>query len=79
MTNGGPAFPNQGIREDSPFAWMSGMSLRDWFAGQALSGLVVAPDTYGENEKLARVAYMMADEMLKVRNSKEIASETGST
>lgn len=35
MKDGGPAFPNAGLKSESSLAWMNGMSLRDWFAGQA--------------------------------------------
>lgn len=63
-----------------------GMSLRDWFAGQALVGIVVSSgnDTFeireGETsrEALARVwaprvecAYIIADAMLSARNGEE--------
>lgn len=53
-----------------------GMSLRDWFAGQALSGLcanekVLAADG-GFTETNFKVCYQMADAMLEAR-SKEVA------
>ena len=41
-TDLGPAFPSmrpQGPGETSP-TWMPGMTLRDWFAGQAMAGLL---------------------------------------
>ena len=43
------------------------MELRDFFAGCALTGLVGAEDPEGHEEQLAKVAYDMADEMLKRR------------
>lgn len=48
-------------------------SLRDWFAGQALTGLVFHND-YGmrSDEDIAAGAYRYADAMLKARN-KEVA------
>lgn len=43
----------------------TGMSLRDWFAGQAISG---AATHEASNNKLAAWAYDLADEMMKERN-----------
>ncbi len=49
-----------------------GMSLRDWFAGQALNGYLAswetnnAPDFY-ETDHVAKTAYTYADAMLKAR------------
>lgn len=40
-----------------------GMTLRDWFAGQALAGLCVAP-----TNDLSEVAYRLADEMMTERS-----------
>ncbi len=44
--DGGPAFPGeQGHTPDGKWnqTWEPGMSLRDWFAGQALKGLLSNP------------------------------------
>ncbi len=43
-----------------------GMTLRDWFAGQALAGLqfMETSQTYGKD---AEQCYLMADAMLKAR------------
>lgn len=64
-TDGGPAFP---------FTWagQEGMSLRDWFAGQALPGLIglmaVATKIPDDVEQVtAKAAYALADAMLKER------------
>lgn len=49
-----------------------GMSLRDWFAGQALASMTVAPD-YSKgpcNAEMARRAYCIADAMLAARKEK---------
>lgn len=62
--NGGPAFPLK--RDDI----CNGMSLRDWFAGQALSGLLSqANGTAMTSEKRlgAAWAYKMADAMIAER------------
>ena len=49
-----------------------GMSLRDWFAGQVISGSIciriAAEDVPSIAEKFANAAYVIADEMLKRRS-----------
>jgi len=49
------------------------MALRDWFAGQALVGLIPAPKQAGvpalNVEGMARAAYEYADAMLKRRQA----------
>lgn len=47
-----------------------GMSLRDWFAGRAMGGLVAYPGRVGEvnePEHFARWSYAIADAMLAAR------------
>ena len=71
--DGGPAFPTdedtydyQGRRD----AARLGMTLRDWFAGQALTGVLASlPDTgHAVNcDSLAAFSYSMADAMLEAR------------
>lgn len=63
-TNGGPAFPT--TQADVERGW-DGMSLRDWFAGQALAGLVANDSARGDNAQFAIVAYALADAMLAER------------
>ena len=64
---GGPAFP---FEQYSPAC--TGMSLRDWFAGQALAGimanskLMIVLDE--KKQDPASCAYQMADFMLNERN-----------
>jgi hypothetical protein len=69
-----PAFPSTRITGQANIA---GMSLRDWFAGQALAGILAGnhPITRGEapTEDCAAAAYTMADAMLAERK-KEYAS-----
>lgn len=43
-----------------------GMSLRDWFAGQALAGMMADPNV-GADVATGNTAYMMADAMLEAR------------
>jgi hypothetical protein len=64
--DGGPAFPVQALASPgSEVAW--GMSLRDWFAGQALVGMLACPDVSGDRESIAKSAYTYADTMLRAR------------
>ena len=62
--NGGPAFPQdlQGRRGDDPS--LQGMSLRDWFAGQAIVGLAMDKNPA---DMIAEWAYAVADAMLEAR------------
>ena len=60
--DGGPAFPNGETETHSEWC---GMTLRDWFAGMAMQGILSA-DTK-ENlsvDVVARIAYDQADAML---------------
>jgi hypothetical protein len=63
--DGGPAFPAEhGLSK-------SGMSLRDWFAGQALVGLAreISDDiTVHRRNGIASDAYELADAMLAERS-----------
>ena len=46
------------------------MSLRDWFAGQALNGLLADDDLSEENtlwQEYASMSYEMADAMMEAR------------
>ena len=49
---------------------MKGMSLRDWFAGQVLVGLLANPSLreFTDNE-LAIIAYKQANEMMEARKT----------
>ena len=50
---------------------MSDMQLRDWFAGQALVGLIPAPKQPGvaalDKPGMAKAAYAYADQMMLAR------------
>ncbi len=58
---GGPAFPTTGYAD--------GMTLRDWFAGQALAWLLDTTPTGagGFPDSLVRRAYQIADAMIQNR------------
>lgn len=80
---GGPAFPRPLSQHDTklpgqPVPGQDGMTLRDWFAGQALDGVMATmpgectqrPGTNGYRERnleLATWAYDIADAMIEAR------------
>lgn len=77
MDDGGPAFPRplgHGVTGQVNSEAQDGMTLRDWFAGEALMGMH-ARDTFdvGQDtpEKRAKLAYLDADAMLNERKRKE--------
>ena len=68
--NGGTAFPGPSFtRTGHPNGHSMGMSLRDWFAGQALAGLVRSeqPEGFPAWVGHALDAYALADAMLEAR------------
>lgn len=76
IEDGGPAFPQRDIesfRADdfemcSTIVERGGMSLRDWFAGQALAGLLGNDQRGGPMPTFAAEAYEAADAMIAARN-----------
>ena len=74
--DGGPAFPRiDGIEpmdydsDAKSVVSTSGMSLRDWFAGQALAGMLANADNWFEAEDAVCHAYKHADAMLAARET----------
>jgi len=76
--DGGPAFPRplstgiiirEGVEQHIDCFPQAGMSLRDWFAGQALAGIQANPhfDLVHGEEYTAERAYAYADAMLSAR------------
>lgn len=64
LNNGGPAFPTgTGVTPYSP-----GMTLRDYFAASALSGLGGTSGMEDDLAGYAAWAYRMADHMLMARD-----------
>ena len=66
MKNGGYAFPSTNVYR--------GMTLRDWFAGQIISGLCADPtnhELFTDESEAAVSAYDIADAMLAAREAKE--------
>lgn len=66
--NGGPAFP---VSEDAARGKVSGiyggMTLRDYFAAQAMAGLTAIPSSGYTFEGAAEDAYKFADAMIAQR------------
>jgi hypothetical protein len=67
---GGPAFPHSyEVMPDRELHTYSGMTLRDWFAGQAMVG-ILANDSDPSPEQVPHIvasAYTLADAMLSQR------------
>lgn len=68
MNDGGSAFPLVIPPMDGHTTHVRGMTLRDWFAGQALAGQL-AHDSLENCDagEMARESYRIADAMLKAR------------
>lgn len=64
MNTGGPAFPT---------------TLLDWYAGQALAGILSDPRTSGEPEEFATAAYNFATAMLAEKARREAVVQESST
>jgi hypothetical protein len=81
MNNGGPAFPtewtntgdqnrtapNGVVVAPGETVQLHGMSLRDWFAGQAMQGLIADTEYPLDHDGLAKAAYDIAGAMLEAR------------
>lgn len=65
-----PAFPNpeMGKAHFDDVSSYSGMTLRDWFAGQALAGMLADTAVNGEPDAIAKCCYSQADAMLLARS-----------
>lgn len=63
------AFPQSLTGETGAFVGCEGMTLRDYFAAAALTGLL-ASSTGDQPENFAKGAYLMADAMLAAREDK---------
>ena len=72
LNEGGPAYP-QGV--DSIMSTQTGMTLRDWFAGQALPAMIAAsqdwPQQHYSREAVVNECYAHAEAMLRRRVTKK--------
>lgn len=72
---GGPAFPSEGEGHGNPKYHSPGMTLRDWFAGRVLEGMLAHAtrykphlgDSHNWRAAISEEAYQMADAMLAER------------
>lgn len=78
MSDGGQAFPMASGGGEFGLRPVAGMTLRDYFAGQALAGMVNIIDWYNLPDTRIRVidhctgaAYKIADSMLAARNESQ--------
>ncbi|MBN9073974.1 MAG: hypothetical protein J0H34_20730 [Rhizobiales bacterium] len=84
IDDGGPAFPlayteTNAYGVEFPCTY-PGMSMRDWFAGQALAGMLADPTAHSmikDDASAATFCFRQADAMLAERN--KIASPAGET
>ena len=80
--DGGPAFPHTvNAADGTPIAHL-GMTLRDYFAGQALIGLLAMPDIDHDDRSMQDVintAFHYADGMLekRLKETKDAATDDG--
>lgn len=72
--DGGPAFPavipleySEQQGKSYPNYESAGMTLRDYFAAAAITGLIAQSDKAGRADEFARQAYVVADAMLEER------------
>lgn len=66
IKDGGPAFPVTAHYD----VYASGMTLRDWFAGQAIMAAFTSRhvgEYEGDTQDIANCAFQLADAMLKAR------------
>lgn len=64
------AFPSEQYLKSESFKWHEGMTLRDYFAGHALSGTLANVNKSGTPSQYAEASYIFADAMLAERGKK---------
>ncbi len=68
--DGGPVFPQRDLQPHEAGVFYEGMSLRQWYAGQALIGTCLHSDAYHWSpERIAERAHRIADALLKARKA----------
>lgn len=73
IDDGGAAFPFVPTDISNADMLSAGMTLRDWFAGQALAGMLASSENHWTNwpDHPALQAYEVADVMLVVRKRRD--------
>jgi len=71
INDGGPAFPFREQDGEGGYERFPGMSLRDYFAAAALTGILADPNGSGHLQEVSGFAYLVADAMLAARERKE--------
>ena len=66
IESGGYAYPQS--ETVGSISHSTGMTLRDYFAGQALAGYLSDPNVGGDPTETARRMYAYADAMIKARD-----------
>lgn len=67
-TANNPAFPTMEYYDEKPIGQTWGMTLRDYFAGQAATGAFRGGDTDIDDRVFARRCYELADTLLAERD-----------
>ena len=68
--DGGPAFPVSGKNSawdgDPSRGWYTnpGMTLRQWYAGKAMQGMLTEADTWESRANIVKQAFIYADAMI---------------
>ncbi len=75
-----PAFPTDSEHQSGPSTWhYPGMTLRDYFAGQAMEGMLADHTVNAKPDRIAYLAYRMADAMLVERQKSQCTDVTVSS
>jgi hypothetical protein len=61
--------PDDEVQAAFPDRYRDGMTLRDYFAAQALSGLINYSPEPTEHKAIAELCYSLADAMMKARGA----------
>lgn len=77
IKDGGPAFPYCVWVGDHHNGHNTGMSLRDYFAGMALQGLLANPSIIQKGQDLTGISFDYADAMLSAGKKDSPCQTTG--
>jgi len=69
--NGGPAFPRPVSNTSVEYPAQQGMELLDWFAGQALAGLLANSELDGDFNGFATDSYRYAESMIAEKRRRD--------